>query len=146
MDIVLERLDNAFHLRASNTAGHSVETDASPSIGGNNKAMRPMEMVLASLGSCSTIDVIHFLGKMRQQVSDIKVQIKGERAEDQQPALFTQIHVHFDVYGELSPDKVERAVAMSMEKYCSVARILEKTATITWDFQIHPAAIPTPQH
>jgi putative redox protein len=136
MTITFERLDDAFHLRASNENGNSVETDASPSIGGNNLAMRPMEMLLSSLGSCSTIDVIHLLKKFRQPIQDIKVTMEAEREKDKTPSLFTNIHMVFTVYGDLDPEKVKKAVDMSLEKYCSVAKIVEKTAKITWESKI----------
>lgn len=136
MKIEIQRLDDAFHLRATSEEGNSVETDGAESIGGNNKGMRPMQMLLASLGTCSSIDVIQFLKKQRQPLEDIHVTLTGEREADAVPALFTDVHVHFELFGDLEEPKVERAVSLSMEKYCSVARILEKTAKITWDYNI----------
>jgi putative redox protein len=137
MKIEIKRLDDAYHLRSTNEDGNSVETDGSPTIGGGNKAMRPMQMLLASLGSCSSIDVIHFLKKQRQPLEDIRVTVTGEREPDVAPSLFTEVHVHYDLYGDLDENKVTKAVSLSMEKYCSVTRILEKTAKITWDYVIH---------
>ncbi len=136
MLIQLERLDDAFNLRATNEQGNSVETDAAPAIGGGGKGMRPMEMLLSSLGACSSIDVIDILRKMRQPLNDIKVTLNGEREKDKTPSLFTDIHISFNLYGDLDVDKAKRAVDMSMEKYCSVAKILEKTAKITWETNI----------
>lgn len=136
MTITLERLDDAFHLRATNENGNTIETDASPAIGGSNLAMRPMEMLLSSLGGCSTIDVLHLLKKFRQPVKDIKVTINAEREKDKNPALFTDIHLVFTVYGDVDLKTVQKAVSMSLEKYCSVAKILEKTATLTWESKI----------
>ena len=136
MVIKLERLDDAFHLRATNEQGNSVETDASPAIGGGGHGMRPMEMLLSSLGACSSIDVIDILRKMRQPLQDIKVTLNGEREKDKTPSLFTDIHIVFDLYGDLDVDKAKRAVDMSMEKYCSVAKIVEKTAKITWEANV----------
>ncbi|MDX2068401.1 MAG: OsmC family protein [Haliscomenobacter sp.] len=136
MLIQLERLDDAFNLKATNEQGNSVETDAAPAIGGGGKGMRPMEMLLSSLGACSSIDVIDILRKMRQPLNDIKVTLNGEREKDKTPSLFTDIHVTFNLYGDLDLDKAKRAVDMSMEKYCSVAKILEKTAKITWETNV----------
>lgn len=136
MKINIERLDDAFHLRATNDQGNSVETDANPDIGGHGQGMRPMEMLLSSLGACSSIDVIHILKKQRQPLEDIKLELSAEREKDKQPAVFTDIHVAFHLKGALDPEKVERAVNLSMEKYCSVSRILEKTARITWSWTI----------
>lgn len=135
MLIKLSRLDNAFHLRAENEEGRTVETDASPAIGGGGKAMRPMEMLLTSLGACSTIDVVDILKKMREPLEDIRVELHGEREKDAVPSLFTDIHVVYFLKGQLDPEKARRAVQMSMEKYCSVAKTLEKTAKITWEIR-----------
>jgi putative redox protein len=116
-----------------------VETDASTDIGGGDAALRPMELLLAGLSSCSSIDVVLLLQKMRQPLIDIRVDIKAERRENEIPSLFEKIHLHFVLYGTLEHEKVEKAIDMSIDKYCSVAKILEKTCTITWDFEILPA-------
>lgn len=137
MEINLRRLDDAFHMEATNDTGNTVETDGSPGIGGHNKAMRPMQMLLASLAGCSSIDVIYILKKQRQPLDDIKINIKGERSDGPAPNLFTNIHVHYDLYGALKEEKAEQAVRLSMEKYCSVSKMLEKGATITWSYKIH---------
>ena len=137
MKIEIQRLDDAYHLQATNEEGNSVETDGATSIGGGNKGMRPMQMLLSSLGSCSSIDVIQLLKKQRQPLEDIRVTITGEREPDKVPSLFTDIHVHYELFGNLDDNKVAKAVSLSMEKYCSVTRILEKTAKITWDYVIH---------
>lgn len=136
MKISIKRLDDAFHLQAMNETGNTVESDANPDIGGNGRGMRPMEMLISSLGSCSAIDVIHILRKQRQPLQDIRIDIEAEREKDKQPALFTHIHLTFTLYGAIAPDKAERAVNLSMEKYCSVSRIVEKTAKITWEWKI----------
>lgn len=138
MKIELKRIDDAFLMEATNETGNSVFTDGSPAIGGSNKAMRPMQMLLAALGACSSIDVIHLLKKQRQPLDDIRISIDGQREEGKVPSLFTEIHVHYQLFGDLDETKVERAVRMSMEKLCSVSKIVEKTATITWDYVINP--------
>lgn len=139
MKIEIKRLDKAYHLQATNENGNTVESDGAESIGGSGKGMRPMQMLLSSLGACSTIDVINFLQKQRQPLDDIRITLTGERDPNNVPSLFTDVHVHFELFGELDEKKVAKAVSLSMEKYCSVARILEKTATITWDFSINPS-------
>ena len=136
MKIELTRLDDAYHMLATNENGNTVETDGSPKVGGSNKAMRPMQMLLSSLGACSSIDVIHLLTKQRQQIDDIKISLEGNRAEGEVPSLFTDINVHYRLYGDLDEKKVERAVTISGEKLCSVAKIIEKTAKITWSWEI----------
>ena len=139
MKIEVERLNDAFHLRATNETGNSVETDASPNIGGSQLGMRPMEMLLSSMACCSSIDVIHILRKQRQPLEDIKITVTGEREKDKTPALFSDIHVLFKFFGPVDPQKAEHAVNLSMGKYCSVTRIVEKTANITWEVQFEGA-------
>lgn len=136
MKIELTRLDDAYHMLATNEDGNTVETDGSPKVGGSNQAMRPMQMLLSSLGACSSIDVIHLLTKQRQKIDDIKITLDGNRAEGEVPSLFTDINVHYRLYGDLDEKKVERAVTISGEKLCSVAKIIEKTAKITWSWEI----------
>lgn len=95
-----------------------------------------MQLMLVGLGSCSSIDIIHLLTKQRQPLEDIQISIDSQRAEGEIPSLFTAIQIHYRLYGDLDEKKVERAVTLSMEKLCSVAKILEKTAKITWSWEI----------
>ncbi len=117
-------------------SGHSVVMDGAPEAGGRNLGVRPMEMVLLGLGGCTSFDVISILQKSRQPVTDCVVEIEAERA-DSVPKVFTRIHIHFVVSGRgLDESKVDRAVNLSADKYCSVSRMLEKAATITHDFEV----------
>jgi putative redox protein len=136
MKITLKRIDDAFQMEATNENGNVTYTDGSPAIGGSNKAMRPMQLMLVGLGSCSSIDIIHLLKKQRQPLDDIQIEINAEREEDKIPSLFTKIIIHYKLFGDLDEKKVERAVRLSMEKYCSVAKILEKGAEIVWGYEI----------
>jgi len=136
MKIQIERLNDAVHLRATNEEGASLEMDGSPAVGGEDKGFRPMQMLLAALGGCSTIDIVSILKKQRQPVDDIAITVEGEREPSVEPSLFRDIHVHFTLTGNLDEDKVRKAVDLSMEKYCSVAKTLEKTATITYSFSV----------
>ncbi len=121
---------------ASANSGHKIITDGSPDDGGENRGTRPMELVLMGLGGCSGIDVSLILEKSRQQVTDCTISLEAKRA-DSIPAVFTDIHVHYQISGkQLDPKKVARAVALSMEKYCSVTRMLEPSVNITSDFEI----------
>ena len=117
-------------------SGHSVVMDGAPEAGGRNLGVRPMEMLLLGLGGCTSFDVVSILHKSRQQLVDCAVEIEAERA-DSIPKVFTSIHLHFIVTGrDLDPKKVAKAVDLSADKYCSASRMLEKTATITHDFEI----------
>jgi putative redox protein len=134
--IELNRLNDSFHLEAVNEKGKTIQIDASPDIGGENKGMRPMQLVLSALGGCSAIDVINILRKQKQRLKDIKVTVTGEREKDVVPSLFVKAHVHFKLYGDIDDDKARKAVSLSVDKYCSVAKTLGKTATVTHSFDI----------
>ena len=134
--IELSRLNDAFHMEAKNEQGNTVHIDASPDIGGTNQGMRPMQLLLSALGGCSSIDIINILKKQKQPLKDIKVSVTGEREKDVIPSLFTEVHAHFKLYGDLDPDKVQKAVTLGVEKYCSVAKTLEYKAKVTYSFEI----------
>ena len=120
-------------------SGHSVVMDGAPEVGGRNLGIRPMEMLLLGLGGCASFDVVLILQKSKQAVTDCEVLIDAARAE-KDPKVFTKIHLHFIVKGHnLAPDKVERAINLSAEKYCSASIMLGKTAEISHDFEILPA-------
>lgn len=124
-------------------SGHSVVMDGAPESGGRNLGVRPMEMLLLGLGGCSSFDVVMILQKARQNITNCEVEITAERAETE-PKVFTNIHLHFIVEGHnVSEARVERAVALSAEKYCSAAKMLEKVATITHDFELRDSAPAT---
>ena len=138
--IELNRLNDAFHFAAENESGKTVHLDSSPDSGGTNQGMRPMQMLLAAMGGCSAIDIIHILNKQRQPLKDLKITVTGEREKDAIPSLFRTVHAHYRFFGDLDRDKVEKAISLSIEKYCSVSQTLEKAgAHITYSFEISPA-------
>lgn len=113
--------------------GHSIVMDGDSA---NSSAPSPMEMVALSLGTCASIDVVMILEKSKQDVTDCKVNIAGERAETA-PRVFTDIHLEFVVTGnELKEKQVSRAVELSAEKYCSVKLMLDKAVNITHSYKI----------
>ena len=117
-------------------SGHSVVMDGAPESGGKNLGVRPMEMLLLGLGGCSAFDVVHILRKGRQQVTDCVAELSAERAGSD-PKVFTKIHVHFIVSGKaLDPKRVDQAVHLSADKYCSASIMLGKVAEITHDFEV----------
>ena len=138
MKVTLSRVNNAVHFEARTESGATLQIDGAPAVGGEGLGARPMETVLTALGGCSGIDVVSILAKQRQQVSALVITVDGEREPDVTPSIFRAIHLHFAVTGAAEPDKVARAVALSMEKYCSVARILERSATITFSHAVVP--------
>ena len=117
-------------------SGHRVTMDVAPEVGGRNLGLRPMEMVLLGLGGGTAIDVLHMLRKGRQPITDMRVELDAERADDV-PKVFTRIHLHFVLTGAgLDPHKIERAIKLSANKYCSASMMLNKTAEMTHDFEI----------
>jgi putative redox protein len=112
-------------------SGHAVVMDGAPEYGGRNLGIRPMEMLLIGLGGCTAFDVVQILRKGREQVSDCEVEVAAERAETD-PKVFTKIHVDYRVRGrDLAPAKVERAIQLSKEKYCSASIMLGAVVEIT---------------
>ena len=125
---------------AETGSGHLLTMDGAPDGGGRNLAPRPMETVLAGTGGCTAYDVVLILKRGRHDVSGCQVKVQAERAA-QDPKVFTRIHMHFIVTGHQVPAAaVERAVAISHEKYCSASIMLAKTAQITTSFEIADAA------
>jgi putative redox protein len=126
---------------AKTGSGHSFTMDgapdaAKPENGGQNLAPRPMEVVLAGTGGCTAYDVVLILKRGRHDVRGCSVKLQAERAEVD-PKVFTKINMHFTVAGKgLSATAIERAIAMSHEKYCSATIMLGKTAEITTSFEL----------
>ena len=123
-------------MEGENEEGNTIEMDGSPAIGGVGKGARPMQVLLMSLAGCSSIDVINILNKQKQKVDDYNVEVTAERREGEVPSLFKTIHLHYILKGDLDEKKVERAIVLSADKYCSVSKILEPTAEITWGFEV----------
>jgi putative redox protein len=127
--------------KAETGSGHVLTMDGAadsnkPENGGQNLAPRPMEVVLAGAGGCTAYDVVLILKRGRQDVRGCSVKLQADRAEVD-PKVFTKIHMHFTVSGKgLSAPAVERAIAMSHDKYCSATIMLGKTAEITTSFEL----------
>lgn len=118
-------------------SGHAIVMDGPEDLGGKNLGIRPMEMLLLGMGGCTTIDVVSTLKKMREEVRDCRVEISAQRA-DEHPKVFTKIHLNFIINGSnLNEKKVEKAISLSADKYCSASIMLGKMADITHDFTIN---------
>ncbi len=138
--IELSRVKGDFGFEATDEHGHTLKMDSSPESGGWDFGVRPMQTLLMGLGGCSAIDVIAILKKQRQQVTDYKMIINGEREKGVEPSLWKEIHIEFHLYGQIEEDKAAKAVELSVNKYCSVAATLKKAgATIKWKVFVHSA-------
>lgn len=136
--IELNRMDDAYHMSATNERGNVLHLDNNIESGGQGAGFGPMQSLLSALGGCSVIDVVSILKKQRQNLNDIKVTVTGEREPGATPSLYQKAHIHFKLFGKVEKDKAEKAIALSVEKYCSVAETLRRAgATITYDFTIH---------
>lgn len=117
-------------------SGHSMVMDGDPAGGGRDLGIRPMEALLLGMGGCTAYDVVEILEKSREAVEDCVIELDAERAEDI-PKVFTKIIVRYIVSGRnLDPGKVERAVKLSAETYCSATIMLGKTAEVTHEIEI----------
>jgi putative redox protein len=134
--VEINRIDQDFHMEAVNEAGKKIQMDAGPADGGHELGFRPMQLLLAAFGGCSAIDLINILRKQREPIQDLKITVTGEREKGAVPSLYTEVHAHFRLFGNINRDKAERAVQLSVDKYCSVAKTLEKTAKVTHSFEI----------
>jgi putative redox protein len=134
MLIDIAQVNAPFHFRATTEDGLSIDMDSST--GGDARGVTPMQMVAMAVGGCSGIDLVDILAKGRHEVEGLKISIEAERA-DQPPRVFTSIKIHYAVAGDLHEDAVRRAVRLSLDKYCSVSKMVDSTATITATFSIN---------
>ena len=117
-------------------SNHWVPLDSIKTFGGAEAGNKPMEMVLIALGGCSAMDVLSILKKMREDVRDFDIELEAERASDH-PAVFTKIHLKYVVTGkDLKEENINKAIDLSMNKYCSVTAMLKESVDITWDFSL----------
>jgi putative redox protein len=131
MHVRLEQVGAAAFEAVGGSGGRLV-VDGSPEIGGEGKGMRPMELLLAALASCSAMDVVSILRKQREPLEHLRIEIEGARA-DAVPAPFTRMKVVFVARGAVDPHKLERAVSLAVEKYCSVRATLAPGVAVEWE-------------
>jgi putative redox protein len=132
--VKLHRIEGST-FEATNDAGATLRIEGPPDLGGTGAALRPMETLLAALAGCSGVDVVKILGQQKEPLEGLEIVVEGKRA-DAVPAVFTDIHVRFSIRGPVADNKARRAVSLSMEKYCSVTKMLEPTVRITFDVEL----------
>ena len=135
--IEIKRVDDAYAFEATDANNHSLRMDAAETIGGHNSGIRPMQTLLSGLGGCSGVDIISILKKQRQEVTNFKMVIDGEREKGKEPSLWKHIHIHFQFTGKVDAEKAAKACALSLDKYCSVAATLRAAGcTIDWEVEV----------
>lgn len=137
MKITIKKQEGDFHMLASNEEGNTLAMDGSTEIGGEGKGMRPMQLLLSAVGGCSSIDVLLMLKKQKQVVESFDVEVEGHTEKVEEHRIFKTIVIHFKITGEVEPEKAERVVKLSLEKYCSVSKILEPTADISYTLSVN---------
>lgn len=137
MKITIKRTDDDFAMEARNEDGNVLLMDGAPNIGGHNTGFRPMQMLLAAVGGCSAIDVVLILKKQKQAIESFEVEVEGEKEKVEDHSVWKNIVLHFKIKGQVELEKAERAVKLSMEKYCSVSKTLEPTAKITYKVTVN---------
>ena len=120
---------------ATSPSGHAITVDSDRD---SNKAPGPMELVLLALGACTATDVVIILEKKRQKLESLEVICSGERAA-QPPEVWTKLELLYRLRGQLDDAAVKHAIQLSEDKYCSVAAMLKKTASLSWRYEILPA-------
>ena len=130
MKITLNRVNDNFHFELKNERGHLVNVDSRPEFGGDDLGASPMELILMGVAGCSAIDMFSILKKLRQEITSFKAEVEGERIQVGEAKPFKDITVIFFLEGPINEEKAAKAAQLSFEKYCSVSKTLEPTATI----------------
>ncbi|MDZ7374476.1 MAG: OsmC family protein [candidate division KSB1 bacterium] len=140
MKVYLKQIEG-LALAARADSGHWVTMDSSEEFGGQNAGSRPVELLLMALAGCTAMDVISILKKKRSPVTRFEMEVEGERTEEH-PKVFTRIRLKYIVYGRgVKEADVQRAIELSIEKYCSVHAMLSRATEISTEFEIRePAA------
>lgn len=136
MKVTIQKLEKELHMEARNEEGGLVRMDGNKQIGGLEGGFSPMQLLLAAIGGCSAIDIIGILEKQKQDLQDLHVEVDGDRQSIDTYSEFESIHLNFVFTGDLDPKKVERAIDLSINKYCSVSKALEKGSKITHSYEI----------
>jgi putative redox protein len=132
MNISIARKDEHLHFEAENDRGNRISIDG----GSESKGMRPMELLLTSMASCSAFDAVLILEKQRQKIRDFRVKVSGMRPDEGAAKPFNSIHLVYTLEGDIDRQKAERALKLSVEKYCSVSATFRPETTITYELKL----------
>lgn len=137
MQISLQLSPDGRAMLGQDEAGNEIRLSLPESAGGDASGFRAMQLMIVSLGACASVDVLTILKKQRQQVDDLRIEIDAERYHQPLPAPWQKAHLVFTFYGKVDPQKAEKAVEMSIQKYCSASETLRLAgATITWEVRM----------
>jgi putative redox protein len=136
MKVTVQKLDKDLHMEAENEEGGLIRMDGNTEIGGLEGGFSPMQLLLAGIGGCSAVDIIGILEKQKQDLKDLRVEVDADKQKKDTYSEFKTIHLTFIFTGDLDPKKVERAIDLSINKYCSVSKALEKGSKITHSYEI----------
>ena len=134
MQISIRHHENT-RFTATTEEGHIIPMDSSSEVGPATAAT-PMQLVAAAIGGCSAIDIVGILTKARQEIDSFEIDVEGKRAESA-PRVFTALHIHFELKGEIDFTRAQRAVELSLGKYCSVSKMLENSVEVTGSFAVN---------
>jgi putative redox protein len=135
--IKLTRTDDDYQFVTTDEAGQTLTMDIPVDQGGHGNGVRPMQALLSALGGCSGVDIVMILKKQKETIEHLEMIINGERQADKEPALWETIDILFKFKGSMTKERAEKACALSMDKYCSVAATLRAAgAKITWAVEI----------
>lgn len=137
MKITLNRINEDYHFELQNERGHKVYLDSRAEYGGSDLAPSPMELLLMGVAGCSAIDIISILKKQRQNITGYYAEVEGERVQVDEAKPFKSITVTVYLEGEIDEEKAYKAAQLSFEKYCSVSKTIEPTATIYYQIKVN---------
>jgi putative redox protein len=120
---------------ARSESGHDVVLDAAPSVGGSGSGSSPGELTLMALGTCTGMDVVSILNKMRVVFDSFEIEVKGEAAPEH-PKVWTEVWVKYKIKGDIPEDNFKKAIELSRDRYCSVGALFEKAVEMHFDYEI----------
>ena len=137
MKITLKRINDDYHFELQNERGHTLYLDNKSEFGGHDLAPSPMELLLMGVAGCSAIDIISILKKQRQTITHYYTEVEGVREPIEEAKPFKKITVTIILVGDIDEIKAQKAAQLSFEKYCSVSKTLEPTATISYQVKVN---------
>jgi putative redox protein len=135
--MIVTRINDGFAFNAVDEAHNSMRLDIPVDQGGHGTGLRPMQTLLSALGACSGVDIVMILNKQKETIEFFEMIIEGQREEGKEPSLWKTVHIIFKLKGTMTQEKAQKACALSIDKYCSVAATLRAAgATITWEVAV----------